>query len=184
MINKVIILICGFKGTGKDTVAMKLIDGINLNYNYRAFLSPNAFEVKKIAHNIFGWDFVKDTRGRKLLVDITNAGYNYKPTFWEELNYVSMQGNFDRTSSVNFFIIPDWRYKVTEDFFKGIPSCKVVTIRVNKYVDITEDLDNSEKDFRNFKVDYEIDNNGFIEDLFKAVSDLLEANFKKWVGEN
>lgn len=184
MINKVIILICGLKGTGKDTVAMKLIDGMYSKYNYRAFLSPNAFEVKKIAYNIFNWDGVKDTKGRKLLVDVTNAGYNYKPTFWEELNYVNMQGNFIKSSDMNFFIVPDWRYKVTEDFFKGIPSCKVVTIRVNKYVDITEDLDNSEKDFRNFKVDFEIDNNGSVGDLIKSVSELLENNFQKWVGED
>lgn len=165
-----IILIHGKARSGKDTVA----DMIKQNCSIRGLtcsISPNARPVKEIATRIFGWDGEKDERGRGLLIDITNAGYNYDPNFWEKENVTHYVDD-----SNNLILVPDFRYETTYNYYKTF--CEVfghelITLHVvrpdhdNELGKLKEDI--SETHLATFDFDFVINNTGTIEDLEKLV---------------
>lgn len=162
---KNIVLINGKARSGKDTVA-KLLQEKFEQLGITANIRPNAQAVKKVAKHIFNWNEIKDTRGRQLLLDITQAGYNYDPYFWEDKNNMYMN-HFD------VYIIPDWRYESTFNYFNL--KNNVITINVkNDNRESIGSLSNhqSETGLDNFVFDYFIDNNGTLEDLEMQVETL------------
>jgi len=74
--------ITGPIGHGKSTLAQAIrtyVRGIGLPCEIVSFAAP----VKRIARDIFGWDGLKDSRGRRLLQVIgTDAGRAYNPDIW------------------------------------------------------------------------------------------------------
>lgn len=72
--NKLVIVINGRGGVGKDT----LCDFVAKKYSTMNISSID--DIKKIASE-FGWDGVKDEKGRKLLSDIKNALLSYNPDY-------------------------------------------------------------------------------------------------------
>ena len=60
----------------------------------------------------FASDRLKDDKGRRLLIDITETGYKYDPYFWEKK---TIQKILNNNFKVTF--IPDWRYYNTYQFF-------------------------------------------------------------------
>lgn len=155
---KNIVLINGKARSGKDTVAQLLKEHFERR-GLKVAIRPNAEAVKNVAKCIFGWNEIKDTKGRQLLLDITQAGYNYDPYFWEHKNEHRMKGN-------DIYIIPDWRYQSTFNYFNLRNN--VITINVeNENRENIGKLSNhsSETGLDNFLFDYFIDNNGSLEDL-------------------
>lgn len=162
MMKKNIVLINGKARSGKDTVAKMLKEHFE-STGLSVAINPNAQAVKEIALSIFDWNGLKYTRGRQLLLDITQAGYNYDPFFWENKNDQRMTGS-------DIYIIPDWRYKSTFNYFSQMNN--VITINVtNENRESIGELNNhsSETGLDDFMFDYFIDNNGSLEDLQEQV---------------
>lgn len=162
MMKKNIVLINGKARSGKDTVA-KLLQKRFERRGFTVSIRPNAQAVKDIASHIFNWNEIKDTKGRQLLLDITQAGYNYDPYFWESVNNKYM-------NHYDVYIIPDWRYKSTYNYFSL--NDNVITINVsNENRESIGELSNhsSETGLDDFVFDYFVDNNGNLEDLEEQI---------------
>jgi len=72
-----IVGIIGAARSGKDTVAEVLVQ--NYGFERLGFSDP----LKECAEAYFGWDGVKDARGRRLLQILgTDAGREYDPEVW------------------------------------------------------------------------------------------------------
>lgn len=79
---KIALGIAGFAGVGKTTTA-EMLQKIAAHHGVRVQLVPFAAPVKRIAIQEFGWDGVKDERGRRLLKCIgTDAGRVYDENIW------------------------------------------------------------------------------------------------------
>lgn len=150
---RTVVLIKGRAGSGKDTLASMVLKHLKELSNLEVKISPNAEKVKQYARHYFDWDGEKDDKGRKLLIDITNAGYNYDQFFWEKLNPI-----FSWVT-----LIPDWRYESTYEYFKETKGYNVITVNVirpNVFNPNCLELqfDPSETTLDTFKCDYEIVN--------------------------
>lgn len=160
MRNKVV-LVSGHKGSGKSLFSDILCKSV---ISYRTLIVPNAEEVKRIARLDFEWDDIKDTRGRQLLVDITNAGYNYDPYFFEKCSirrYQEFQ-SLGTDSRPVLFIVPDWRYKCTEKFWRDKADdlhLDVITVRKLDPSCGEGDINNLSEQV--IKSESELDNNKF-----------------------
>ena len=74
-----VIIVNGTAQAGKDTFTEAFLRGIKRNMyipTCSASLSTVDFE-KEVAANLFGWDGVKDEKGRQLLCDLKDAGTKY-----------------------------------------------------------------------------------------------------------
>lgn len=158
----IVVLITGKKGSGKDTVANELQSNLS-----KAIIQPNAKRVKEIAKEM-GWNEKKDKEGRKLLVDITNAGYSYDHYMWEKLAYKdflsrvnfvgstsnnNLEANTTMLTSLNrtVILVPDWRYESTYIFYSQLANVSnIITVRV------TRDWKNTSKENNVIEEDYDI----------------------------
>lgn len=157
------ILINGKAMSGKDTFAKYLSEYL-LVMEKQPFIFHNATYVKLVAEKIFGWDKVKDNKGRKLLIDISNTGYDYDKYFWEKKTEEILINKFN-TKNV-YVIIPDFRYKNTYEYFKN--KYKVLTIRIDR--DFDNNLSNELKNDKSEKLididfDFIIKNNESLDNL-------------------
>jgi hypothetical protein len=122
-----IILINGKARSGKDTLA-SLIKG--QLPNKKVLIRGNAQTVKDCAKKYFNWNGTKDTKGRQLLIDITNLGYAQDPYHWDRLTlkYALDKDNYD------YLIIPDWRYFSTYEYLKE-EGYEVITVHRHREID-------------------------------------------------
>lgn len=174
------ILINGKAGSGKDTFAKFLNEYLFL-LEKKPLIVHNASYVKAIAEKIFGWDKKKDNKGRKLLIDITNAGYNYDEYFWERKTEDFILKKLYNAGSINnvYVIIPDFRYKKTLDYFKS--KYKVFTIKIER--DFDNKLDDKLKNDISENLDIDFDlvvyNNGTLDEL-KEQAKIVCEYFRWW----
>ncbi len=177
-----VVLINGRKGSGKDTTANYLYEKLGVG----TIVLPNARAVKEEAYQFYDWDGEKDLKGRQLLVDITNTGYNFDPYFWEKksvelIHTIAEQQEIDINKLT--VLVPDWRYESTYDFYSNLadPKVEVITLRVERHVTVAEmcdpkesfDVYKSESQLDGFPVDYIIKNNGTIDDLHNLIDVML-----------
>jgi hypothetical protein len=178
-VKTTIVLVNGKAGSGKDTVCEFLEKELN-SRRVRTFIVGNADAVRRLARNAYGWNDVKDDKGRQLLIDITNAGYNYDPYFWERESKetVNRYSYVGLTPKDTVILVNDWRYKNTYDFW-GREQCRVITIRVSRGVEKctpyaeTIKNDKSEVGLDNFCFEHFILNDGSLEDLYKSLTRVL-----------
>ena len=159
-----IILINGKARSGKDTLA-SLIKGVLSDK--KVLIRSNAQTVKDCAFKYFSWNGDKDTKGRQLLIDITNLGYSQDPYHWDRLtlNYALDRDNYD------YLIIPDWRYMSTYEYLKQ-RGYDVITIYRERDIDNGLD-DNLKNDIseQKFNRTYDLEVRG---DIMKC-STLMET---------
>lgn len=170
------ILICGKATSGKSTFATLLMQELNKNIDKpRAKVINNGLTVKTYAESCFHWDKEKDARGRQLLLDITNAGYNYDTYFWEKETEMMFRKYQSVYETIDVLIVPDWRFEKTHTFFKNMPG-EVITVEVNNpnIPKGTHDDHPSENDFKNFHSKYYIDNSKDINHLENLAKTFLE----------
>ena len=122
-----IILINGKARSGKDTLASLLKGKLS---DKKVLIRGNAQTVKDCAKKYFNWDGKKDTKGRQLLIDITNLGYKQDKYHWDRLtlDYALQKDNYD------YLIIPDWRYISTYEYLKE-EGFDVITIYRQRNID-------------------------------------------------
>lgn len=182
--KRTIILINGKARCGKDTLAKILYRNLASYVNGNIGILPNASSVKELAFQEFMWNRLKDDKGRRLLIDITETGYKYDPYFWEKK---TIQKILNNNFKVTF--IPDWRYYNTYQFFKDC-GFNVITIhleRTHLNNELSEELQNdiSEQGFDPQLYDYNIINSsddlGHLEQL---VVDLFIPTILKRIDSN
>lgn len=159
-----IILINGLKGSGKDTLADLLCSHL-AKKGFRVHKIPNAEHVKKIASTMYNWNGLKDAKGRQLLIDITNTGYKYCPTLFEDITYEKA-----KTEDLDILVVPDWRYLATYTYFcEHEGTDNVSTIRVIRSMttkdNATLDNDPSEINLNLFPFHQIIYNEGTLSEL-------------------
>lgn len=175
-----VLLICGKAGSGKDTFAKLLELYLDLdvrgNYHERTYIRGNAQSVKDKAVQQHNWNGVKDSKGRQLLIDITNEGYNDDIHYWEKKTFLEaiMYKEFIN-KRCEYLIVPDWRYPQTLDYFKKVAD-EVITIRVTRpnNVEGTHNYHVSENAFESFKVDHEVLNDKDLDSLKKVAKKIVQ----------
>lgn len=127
-----VILINGVSKSGKSTVAKLLKEKLAQLVDWDEILIlSNASDVYATCMKAFGWNGEKDEQGRRLLINVTKAGYDYHPYFWE-LRTSKHLAEWEQSEGVKckFLIIDDWRYINTYNFFKE-KKCKIHTIKID-----------------------------------------------------
>ena len=185
-----IVLIKGRKRVGKNTVADYIVEKLP----NKAILIPNAKAVKEEAYDMFNWNGEKDEKGRQLLVDITNTGYNYDNYFWEKRTLETIIEAKRQNAELEVVVIPDWRYSQTKEFFSNVQSdflgeIVVHTVTVNKLMKPEELFNCSSEVFRSEtqldgeETDFEINNNSTILDLQLQVDEKLIGYLNSLINE-
>ena len=123
------VLIAGKAGVGKSTLGQYLSTKLSSVNGISVITVPLASSLKRVAISAFGWDGVKDAKGRRLLQVVgTEAGRGYNENIWVEKTV-----NFALTSSIyppHFVIVDDWRYPNECSYIEDLGVHNVVTIRV------------------------------------------------------
>lgn len=145
----------GLAGSGKDTAAKALKE---LYFQRVAF----ADRVKDIAFD-FGWNGLKDERGRKLLQDLGMAGRAYKPSIW--IDYVH-----EETVGFGNHVFTDVRFQNEADYIRGLGGIIVRIVRPG----IISGNHESELKQSEIAADIEIVNDGAIEDLHEKIRNLIK----------
>lgn len=105
--NACVFLISGKAGAGKTALANALAKSMDCHMGSIGVLSF-ASKIKEIARNDFGWDGVKDERGRALLQHLGAVGREYNEDIWvlHTINSIKSLTN----GLYGYTIIDDWRF--------------------------------------------------------------------------
>ena len=149
----------GLAGAGKDTAALALIAH---GWRRVAF----ADKLKSLAF-YFGWDGCKDEKGRKLLQDLGMAARAYNCDFW--INQAFLNVHKMRVALIPC-VYTDVRFQNEADYVRGRGG---IIIRIKKPKQISSDSHESELNQYDIVADYDVVNEGTIEDLHKKIIDIL-----------
>jgi dephospho-CoA kinase len=172
-----IIGICGFKRSGKDTVA----NYISKNYDYvhKKISQP----LKDIIHSLFGMNCETDKEtineqwnitSRKAMEFIGTEIFQYKI---QEL-LPDIQRNFWIKSLLdnnndNKIVLSDLRFQHEIDYIKS-RNIDLKIIKIIRFNNINMDVQHiSEKEYVNFEPDYIIYNDGDLDKLYKNIDEFL-----------
>ena len=145
----------GLAGSGKDTAADALR---NMYFQRVAF----ADQVKNLAFD-FGWNGLKDERGRKLLQDLGMAGRAYKESIW--VDYVH-----EETLGFGNHVFTDVRFQNEADYIRDLGGIIVRIVRPG----IIAQNHESELKQSEIAADIEIVNEGTIEDLHNKIRNIIK----------
>jgi dephospho-CoA kinase len=152
----------GLAGSGKDTAAKALIAK---GWRRKAF----ADHLKILARN-FGWNGVKDDRGRKLLQDIGMAARQYNSNFWIQQAYYGLTTVSNEYLDMRF-VWTDVRFENEAEFIRKRGGVIIRIIRPNLQAGEHE----SESGQNKIDADYTVVNDGTVEKLHNTILNLLEA---------
>jgi len=99
-------MIIGFSGkaqSGKDTAGEYLVR----EHNFHRVASADA--LKRIARNIFGWNSLKDEKGRRFLQELGCTIRNYDQDYWINLTISEIKKR-QNTSKQENFVVTDVRF--------------------------------------------------------------------------
>lgn len=89
-----------------------------------------ATPIKKMAVEQFGWDGVKDEKGRRLLQVLgTDAGRAYNENIWVDKLLDKVTSDLEPPS---FVFVDDWRFPNERDFFLDNPMFDVTTVYLRR----------------------------------------------------
>ena len=169
-----VICISGKAQHGKDTTAQLMSKALTDNGN--CVLTTHYGDlVKYVCKSFFNWDGQKDERGRTLLqfvgTDIVRA---QRTDYWVDF-VADMLTMFD--GQWDYVLIPDCRFPNEIDVMKdaGFDVEHVRVRRKNFQSPLTLEQQNhpSETALDDIKPDFYLDNDGTVEDLRNAVSELV-----------
>tara|TARA_Y100000389_G_scaffold141853_1_gene139771 strand:+ start:135 stop:701 length:567 start_codon:yes stop_codon:yes gene_type:complete len=181
-----IIAVCGYKRSGKDTIAEYLTD----NYNYNHYkITDKLRKVVQLLFNLNDDDYEKnkeenddrwDTTPRKMMQFIGTEVFQYKiqellpnidRNFWiKSLLSDELLENIKNNN--HKIVISDLRFLHEYENLKQLNIPLVVLKVTNKNIKNT-DTHISETEHLKIPIDYEIENNGTIEDLYKNIDSVF-----------
>lgn len=180
----VVVLISGKAGAGKTTLADLLEEKLKSLPDLRIDRYSLASPIKFVAQLAFGWDGVKDERGRKLLQDLGKVGRAYDINTWSS-HLLTHIDRSDDTFPPNFVLVDDWRFPDEYVFFSDNLTLDVSTVRVfgRGGLEDSNGNDESETSLDDFWTESLIDNSGSIEDLETKIGEILESLKKNYIVE-
>jgi len=125
----VIILLAGKAGTGKSFFAEKLRSIFELQ-KYNVEIQHFASVLKYIAKQYFGWDGIKDERGRKLLQHLGDIGREYDKDVWVK-NLLELRLFASRQYPQDIVIIDDWRFPNEFDYLNKNCNYSIYKVRMS-----------------------------------------------------
>lgn len=167
---KMLILVSGKAGSGKDTVGDYLVS----KYGFRKYAFAD--RLKEIAL-LLGWNGVKDERGRRLLQELGTVGRNYDPEIW--IHFVFDKISKERSERV---VITDCRYVnefvETADFARenGYEFLSLHVVRPG--AGLAGPLGEHESERENIPA-VVVKNDGTLEELYGKIDLLISLAFKK-----
>lgn len=166
-----VILISGKARSGKNQLAEYLKEYLDVDHKgaicNKTLIRGNAECVKEIAYSKYDWNGEKDSKGRQLLIDITNKGYAEDTYYWEKNTFLELISYKEFINkNCQFLIMPDWRYPQTLDYFKQVAD-NVITIKVTRpnLPKGTHEHHISENALESFNVQYKVENNKDLDNL-------------------
>lgn len=189
-IYETIIILNGKPQSGKDTFSNFIHDYLkeiiikdnykNINIYFENLSTVD--HIKEIAKKHFGWNGIKDNKGRKLLSDLKLASSNYNNgPFQTVLSARKINHTIVNLNSINIFVTvihsrePD-EIKKFQDFF-GEKICSTVLIKRNTVKDMLY-LNDSDNNVNHFFYDYIIENNGDLKSFQIETYKLFETILK------
>lgn len=180
----------GLKSSGKDTVAERLIE--KYNYKYISF----AAKLKESAASLWGFDPIKweewknDSEVVISIFSLSSADPHESVTAREFLQRYGTESHRDIfgqgfwvehalrgiNPSLEKYVIPDTRF---ENEIDAIHNLGGIVVRIVRDEVESNDTHASEVPPPLHKIDYTIDNNGGLTDLYKSVDD-----FEEWFNED
>lgn len=201
-----IILVSGYKGSGKDVLADYLWE--DQDYHKMAFADILKSEVSK-TYNIpiidfyqrdtkddpipnYSTDIIVDAQAKRVL---TLFESELKNKHWTPRALCILEASAKKAVNPHYYtnkvienimngfsqniVIADWRFSAEYWKMKEHFGDDVITVRINRF-DSVDSLDPSElelDDFDNF--DYIIDNKGTVEDFYNNIDNLIKGH-RKW----
>lgn len=162
-----IVGVSGKAQTGKDTIGNILVK----KYGFTRVASADA--LKRIARNIFGWDALKDERGRRFLQDLAMAVRGYNKDYWINLALQDINRSIALHGKENVnFVVTDVRFLNEVEYLKDHGA---TIIRINR-PDVPK-LDHvSETELDDYTAfNFVIENTGTINDLEKDIDTIYGA---------
>jgi hypothetical protein len=121
------ILISGKAGVGKSTSAQYISKA---NKDYEAIITPFAYGLKKIARESFGWNGIKDEKGRQLLIEVGQTARHYDLDFWVKYTFKKLIPPFTELPT-DMVLVDDWRFPNELRYAREqCPQYVVYTLRV------------------------------------------------------
>jgi len=191
----VLVGICGFKGSGKDTVALHLCE----KYGFYQLSFANI--LKRVTSIIFGWDYemllglTEESRIKReevdewwteklnLGVDITPRNIMqflgtdlFRDQFHKDIWVLQVERqmyNIRKEFGHTKFVISDCRFENEIEWMKLFSNHKIIHIhRDSHYYNIIDSLHISETEWLNHKCHYELLNDGTITKLYDSINKL------------
>ena len=172
-----VITISGHARNGKDTIAKILEHQLKMD-GHTVLITHYAGLVKYICKEYFGWDGLKDEKGRNLLQFVgTDVVRRQDPDFW--VNFIASILSFF-TTSWDYVLIPDTRFSNEINVLKrkGFDVTHLRVERPNFENGLTEEQKNhpSETALDDITPDYLIKNDAGINELSDKVKKFLKEN--------
>lgn len=159
---KKVFIINGYPRSGKDTF-------VNILNKYRKTYRYSSIDrVKELARE-FGWDGVKDEKGRKLLADLKKALVEYGDL---PLQYMIEEYDCWLINSRFEFFCLFIREQEEIEKAKKLFNAETIFIENNRIQNIISN--NADKNITTSGYDYYISNNGTLEDFEKEIARFVE----------
>jgi DNA polymerase III delta prime subunit len=164
-------------GCGKTTSALYLNDKLSIEFN--CIVANFAGSLKSLARDGFGWDGLKDQRGRKLLQEVGQIGRNYNPNLWVARTLARIE-NYPGYP-FEFVLVDDWRFPNEVDYIRKNPLYSVYTVRIiapnlevlkgtPEYNDVSEVSLTDEMGY-----DFVVDNTSSFENLYIQLDGIVKS---------
>lgn len=175
--ENIVLVVNGKPGVGKDEFT-KNIKNLFIMDNTRRrlynFIST-VDHIKEIALEKFGWDGVKDEKGRRLLSDLKDAStrYNLGP-FKKIIEQIDHQKNFSAFFDHKMVTIIHCREPEEIQRFKDYYGEECKTILIKRNTDVEINGNHADVNVDKYEYDYVLDNNGTLEDFYEVCKVFLD----------
>lgn len=171
-----IVCISGKAGSGKDTAAGIMKECLEKN-SRSVLITHYADLVKYVCEKFFGWDGVKDQKGRTLLQHVgTDIVRNEDPDYWVDF-IADMLGFFK--NEWDYVLIPDARFpneisRLAEKF--DVTHLRVERNNYQSKLTETQQSHTSETSLDDSRPDIVLKNNDTLVELKKEIETLVKEN--------
>jgi hypothetical protein len=175
--RQIVLIVNGKPEVGKDTFSENIKDIFTTNVNGRLIFQniSTIDHIKQIAKRQFGWDGIKDDKGRRLLSDLKDSSTRYNAGPFQHVvdivdSFIALYENIPDCVFVTIVQSrePDEISKFVE-YFKDI--CKTILIERDNDVNISNHADANVSDFA---YDYILENNETLESFYESCELIVE----------